>query len=291
MSMNGERALQLERARREALRLEQVRSECRALLAVCTGTISGVRDVAVQQYAAAELREQVGALRKVESRVQEAPDAALEQLQTLQQRLTSTLAAAQARSRAWSEAQVQAQARLEALAGRIEAVTTSQKQQTGPGLEEARRLAQDARTHAGRGAEAEAQRCLEQAEQALDSARAAVLEEKVRKEVVRGLLATLRDMGFVIVGPSLSADIVILEGRLPSGRRARFEVKTDGQLSFDLDGYEGRTCAQDMEKVETAMRDRFGVTMGPPQVVWKNPDRLSQGALELPGGNRTRGGR
>ncbi|MBZ4402221.1 hypothetical protein [Myxococcus sp. AS-1-15] len=290
MSMKGERELQLERARREALRLEQVRGESRALLAVCNETIAGVRDAAVQQYAAAELRELVSALNEAGARVQEAPDAALERIQGLQQRLTSALAAAQARSRAWSEAQVQAQARLEALAGRIEAVTAAQKHQTGPELEEARRRVQDARTHAGRGAEAEARQCLEQAEQALDSARAASLEEKVRKEVVRGLLTTLKEMGFVIVGPTLSADIVILEGRLPSGRRARFEVKVDGQMSFDLDGYEGRTCAQEMEKVETAMHDRFGVTLGPPQVVWKNPDRLSQGALELPGGNRSRGG-
>jgi len=291
MSIKGERALQLERARREALRLEQVRSESRALIAVCQETIAGVRDAAVQQYAAAELRELVGAFRGAEARVQEAPDAALEQIQGLQQRLTSALAAAQARSRARSEAQIEAQARLETLAGRIEAVSSAQKNQTGPEMEEARRLVQDARTLAGRGADAEARQHLEQAERALGSARAASLDEKVRKEVVRGLLSTLKDMGFVIIGPSLSADVVILEGRLPSGRRAHFEVKVDGQMSFDLDGYEGRTCAQDMEKVETAMRDRFGVTMGPPQVVWKNPDRLSQGALELPGGNRSRGGR
>jgi hypothetical protein len=291
MSIKGERELQLERARREALRLEQVRSEGRALLTVCQETIAGIRDPVVQQYAAAGLRELVDGLREAGARVQQAPEAALEQIQALQQRLTSTLAAAQARSRAWSDTQTQAQAWLEALAGRIEAVTASQSNQTGAELERARHLTQDARAHAGRGAEAEARQCLEQAERALDSARAVGLEEKVRKELVRGLLATLKELGFVIVGPNLSADIVILEGRLPSGRRARFEVKVDGQMSFDLDGYEGRTCAQDMEKVETAMRDRFGVTMGPPQVVWKNPDRLSQGALELPGGTRSRSDR
>ena len=55
MSMTGERELRLERARQEALRLEQVRSECGALLKVCEETISGVRDAAVQQYAAAGL--------------------------------------------------------------------------------------------------------------------------------------------------------------------------------------------------------------------------------------------
>jgi hypothetical protein len=245
----------------------------------------------VQQYAAAELRVLTGSLREAAGRVNEAPDASHERLQGLQQQLTSAIAGAQARSRAWSEAQVQTQARLEAVAGRIEAVAATQQQRTGSEVEEARRLLRDARTHAERGAEPESRQCLEQAERALDSARTASLDEKVRKEVVRSLLGTLKDLGFVVAGPQLSADIVVLEGRLPSGRRARFEVKLDGQLRFDLDGYEGRTCAEDMEKVETAMRDRFGVTMGPPQVVWKNPDRLSQGALDVPGGSRSRSGR
>jgi len=291
MSMKGERQLQLERARREALRLEQVRGECRALVAVCESTMSGVRDAAVQQYAAAELRELVGALRDAGTRVQEAPDATLEQLQGLQHRLTTTLVHAEARARSWSEAQTQTRARLQALDGRIEAVSQTQKEGAAAGLAEARRLVEEARTQAERGADDDAQRHLEHAEQALATARTAALDEKVRREVVKGLLGTLKGLGFVTVGPQLSADIVILEGRLPSGRRARFEVKLDGQLAFDLDGYEGRSCAQEMEKVETAMRNRFGVTMGPPQVVWKNPDRLSQGALELPGGGKSRGGR
>lgn len=291
MSMTGERALRLERARLEALRLEQVRREGHALMTVCEATVAGVRDVAVQQFAAAELRELVGLLREAGARVEKEPDAGLKELQGLQLRLSATVTAAQARAWAWSEAQAQAQASLDALAGRIEAVTVAEKNQASPNLKEARRLMELARTHAGGGAQTELRQCLELAERSLESARADSLDEKTRKEVVRGLLATLRDMGFVVVGPTLSEDLVALEGQLPSGRRARFEVKVDGQLRFDLDGYEGRTCAEEMEKVETAMRDRFGVTMGPPQVVWKNPERLSQGALELPGGNRSRGGR
>ena len=291
MSIRGERALRLERERMEALRLEHLRSEGRALLSVCEGRIAGVHEAAAQQYAAAGLGQLVVALRETEGRLREAPEVALEQLRGIQQRLTTVLTEAQARARSWSEAQVRTQARLEVLSSSIDAVAAAPNLGHGQALEKARGLMRDARRDAGRGAEAEALQHLDEAERALDAARSAGLDEKVRKEVVRGLLTTLKDMGFVIVGPRLSEDIVFLEGRLPSGRRARFEVKVDGQLSFDLDGYEGRTCAQEMEKVETAMRDHFGVTMGPPQVVWTNPDQLSQSALDLPGGNRSRGGR
>jgi hypothetical protein len=290
MSMKGARALELERERREALRLEQVRGECRALVAVCEETVAGVRDVAVQQYAAAELGRLTGELRAASGRLQEAPDATLEQLQRLQHALTTALAAAEARARAWTEQQTQARARAHALAGRIEAVVASQKESADLGASEARQWVQRAQEHSSHGAGADALQCLDRAEQALAAARAAGFEERVRRELVRGLLKTLRDMGFSTVGPQLTENLVVLEGRLPSGRQARFEVRLDGRMTFDLDGYEGRACAQDMEKVETAMRDRFGVKMGPPQVEWKNPDRLSQGALNLPGG-QSRGGR
>jgi hypothetical protein len=290
MSMEGERSLELEKARREALRLEQVRGECRALLETCRTRVSEVRDIAVQQYAATGLRELVQELQAVEPRIQQTPDASLDQVQFLQQRLATTLAEAEARARAWTAAQTQVHSRAETLSGRIEAVAATQKERNGHGLDEVRRLVQNARGHAARGAEQEARQCLEHAEQTLSTARASGLEERVRKEVVKGLIKTLKELGFITVGPQLSEDVVYLEGRLPSGRRAHFEVRIDGQLNFDLDGYEGRSCAEDLEKVETAMRDRFGVTMGPPQVIWKNPDRLSQGALQIPGG-RTRNGR
>jgi len=114
------------------------------------------------------------------------------------------------------------------------------------------------------------------------------MDERVRREVVKGLLKTLKGMGFVTVGPQLQEGLVVLEGRLASGRRARFEVKLDGELAFDLDGYEGRACAADMEKVEIAMKDQYGVLLGPPQIVWKNPDRLTKGARDLPTGGATK---
>ena len=284
MSMKGARELELERAHREALRLEQVRGECRALVSVCEAAVAEVRDVAVQQYAAAELGPLVGELRSVNGEVQAAPDATLERLRGIQQRLTTTLATAEARARSWTEGQTQARARAQAVAGRIEAVVASQKESADLGANEARQWVEQAQEHASRGAETDARQCLDRAEQALAAARTAGFEEQVRRELVKGLLKTLKGMGFVTLAPRLAKDLVVLEGHLPSGRRARFEVRLDGRMAFDLDGYEGRACAEDMEKVETAMRDRFGVRMGPPQVVWKNPDRRSQGAVTLPGG-------
>lgn len=135
---------------------------------------------------------------------------------------------------------------------------------------------------------------MKQVNDQLDSSRHAALDESVRKAVVSSLLATLRDQGFQVESPRLFSGSepggqVTLVGQLPSGRRALFNVFLDGRLGFDLDGYEGRACAKDLERVEQTLASRFRIQLGPPQITWKNPDKLSQGARDLPSGTSQRG--
>lgn len=283
MSMDGRRELELEEARREALRLEQVRAECTALIEVCEAQLAAVRDAAVQQLAGRELRESVETLRDLRRQVRDQPDAVRGPLHEVAISMQQAITSAEGRARAWSEAQAAAVA--QARQSRAEAAATHTANASSG---DAVRLAAEAVAAAEQGDMGAAERLTAATRQAAASESAGALDERIRREVVRGLLATLKEMGFVIAGPRLDAGVVVLEGRLASGRRARFEVKLDGQLAFDLDGYEGRSCADDMLKVETTLRDRFGVKLGPPQVVWKNPDRLSQGARDLPDGGQTR---
>lgn len=117
----------------------------------------------------------------------------------------------------------------------------------------------------------------------------ASLDETVRRGVVRGLLSTLKTMGFVVEGPqfrdgSTEGGVVTLVGKMPSGKCARFEVRLDGRMNFDLDGYEGRACAAEIERIGQTLHGRFGVKLGPPQMTWKNPDRIAKGARDLPSG-------
>jgi hypothetical protein len=41
-----------------------------------------------------------------------------------------------------------------------------------------------------------------------------------------------------------------------------------------------------VEQIEQALKEHFGIKLGPPQVTWKNPDRISKGAHNLPTGTR-----
>ena len=288
MSMSGQRRLELERARREALRLQQVRLECEALSRQCDEELRTVRDVAVQQFAASDLREVLPSLTEARDQVSAAPDDALLALHDVQSRIQRAIATAEGQARSWSEEQVTAVAEARAAVAGVRAAAESAQDVDGQ-FDDAVRLAAEAIEHAEAGRQADAQRLTAAAVDAGRASSTTALDERVRREVVRGLLKTLKGMGFQIVGPNIDEGVVVLEGRLASGRRARFEVKVDGQMAFDLDGYEGRSCATDLEKVESVMRDRYGVKLGPPQVVWKNPDRLTRGAKDAPLGGRKKG--
>ena len=286
MSMSGQRLLELERERAEALRLQQVRAEGTEMIEQCEVALRSVRDEAVQQLAAAELGEAAGDLAGTRGGIEEDPDAALPLVREVRLRIERAVAHAEARARQWSEEQSEAMARARAARAHVQAATSA-AEGLGGSAEQAEALAAEAAAHAEAGRIEEARRAAEAASDAARSLVRGAVDERIRREVVRGLLQTMKEMGFVVSGPQINEGIVVLDGRLASGRRARFEVHVSGRMDFDLDGYEGRACADDMQKVEEQMRDRFGVKLGPPQVVWKNPDRLSQGARDLPGGGRT----
>ena len=63
-------------------------------------------------------------------------------------------------------------------------------------------------------------------------------------------------------------------------------------MEFDLDGYIGRECSNDLDAVLEQMKDKYGVNCSPPQHNWKNPDRISKGSKDFPDGgtSNTMGG-
>ena len=105
MSISGERRLELERERMEQVRLAQVGDECRALADACHAELGQVRDIAVQQLAAAELQRVAAGLALVRGEIPASPDAALDRLGQLQTTLHRAIADGEARARTWSKEQ------------------------------------------------------------------------------------------------------------------------------------------------------------------------------------------
>lgn len=294
MSMRGFRPAELAAQERERLRLDQVRRECEALASACEETLAGVRDVAVQQLAAPALRDVRAAIDQARQRAAAQPDQAHTDLRKAQQTLHQTLVEAAAGARAWSAEQKRARADLAAARAATQALQQVAGPASAPVLAEAAAAADAAGRALDAGRIQEARAAVERITAQVDAGRQADLDETIRRTLVRSLFDTLRAQGFETSDPRLLADgtpggKVTLVGQLPSGRSARFDIFLDGRLGFDMDGYEGRACARELEAVEQKLRDRFGIRLGPPQVEWKNPDKISQGARDLPSGGRSGG--
>jgi hypothetical protein len=291
MSSLGFRQAELERQRREELRLEQTRGRARGLVASCRETIRAVTDPAVQQLAAKDLRQTQQTLTEISGQIASAPDAALKTALKTQKYLNKVLAQAESAAQKWSKQQAEARAQLEAIQQSLKAEKESANTAGQEALTQAEQTIAQATSLYRQGRYEQISSLCQQAEQSIRQAGKESFDESVRREVVKGLLGTLMSMGFVIDGPQLNqngdkAGIVTLAGRMPSGKMARFEVTLDGRMQFDFDGYEGRACAKDLEKINTTLQEQFAVKLTGSQVTWKNPDKIAKGARNMPSGTR-----
>lgn len=289
MSLNGWRNVLLSRERLENMRLGRVRRQASAMIEECEKTIAELRDAAIQQAAAPALSKIQGELRQLAPQIEKAPDAALKSVRARQKRLHGSIADAQVAALKWSREQAALSARLQDIRSRAEAERKTSPTSESPSLGSVNLAVKQASAALQSGRLQEAESAAASAEQLLKETDKANFDETVRREVVRGLIATLTGMGFVIDGPRLTeaeknGGVVVLTGRLPSGRMARFNVHVDGRLQFDFDGYEGQSCAKELAQVEKQLQERCDVLLGPTQVTWKNPDRPSKGALNRPHG-------
>ncbi|MCB9851899.1 MAG: hypothetical protein H6819_02290 [Phycisphaerales bacterium] len=291
MSYSGIRAIQLEQERKERIRREQNRARAESLAAACDQTIAAIKDPAIQQLVARDLKKIRSELQAARTRIAGDPDRAVKDVSAIQKRLHRSIATAKTKAGQWRKEQAATQAQLQETESRLAAEREATSEAGRPILAAADDAIRKAQGLRGAGRETEALAACSHAESLIEKARKASLDERIRREVVRGLLTTLTEMGFTIDGPQLTnkdADggIVTLTGKLPSGKLARFEVSLDGKMQFDLDGYEGRSCAKEIERVESQLQERFGIRFGPAQVTWKNPDRISKGSRDLPTGGR-----
>jgi len=291
MSSLGYRQAELERQRQEQLRLEQLRRRANGLAASCRETIRAVNDPAVQQFAAKDLRQIQQTLVQASQQIASAPEQAIKMLERTQNDLNAVLAKAERAAHKWSKQQAEARARLEAIQQNLKAEKESANAAGQEALAQAEQTVAQARALYSQGQYEQIGSLCRQAEQSIQKAGKESFDESVRKEVVKGLLGTLTSMGFVIDGPQLNqeggrAGVVTLSGRMPSGKMARFEVNLDGRMQFDFDGYEGRACAKDLEKINTTLQQQFAVKLTGSQITWKNPDKIAKGARNMPSGTK-----
>jgi hypothetical protein len=290
MSSRGYRNIQLERQRREQLRLERVREKAFSLLDSCNKQIAGIKDLAIQQLAGPGLKDIRQNLRQVSEIITSNPDKALKDIKKAQKQLQALLSKAQQKASNFSKEQSEAKSMLEVAQQSLEAEKQVSNQASKPELEKVQQQVNQAEQLYASGRFKEALTSCRQAQAAVEKAGRKAFDETVRRETVNGLLSTLTGMGFVTENPVLEDDEqqnskVRLAGTLPSGKKAVFLINLDGKMEFDFEGYQGRACAKDMEAIESQLAEQFSVKLGPAQVTWKNPDKIAKGALNRPSSN------
>ncbi|MCP4451775.1 MAG: hypothetical protein GY809_09965, partial [Planctomycetes bacterium] len=261
---------ELRRQAKEQLRQEQRRKQCHALVSTCKETIRGVTDTAIQQLASKDLIRFSDELRQASRQIDAEPDRAHKSIKATQKQLNRTLAQAEANAKQWSDKQAQARAQLRAMEQDFGAEKQVANEAGHKVLAELNNKITQAKTLYQEGHYKESKKLCKISRTVLKEASQATLDETIRRKVVGGLLSTLMSMGFVTEAPQLHGDEpdtnrVRLTGRMPSGRTATFEVKLDGQMSFDLDGYQGKACAKDMDQISSILQRQLDLKMGPAQ--------------------------
>ncbi len=117
-----------------------------------------------------------------------------------------------------------------------------------------------------------------------------IADETVRREVVRAIYQSLRKTGFIVEAPQLTGETVLLRARKPAGQQAEFGIKTDGEMLFKFDHYEGQKCRKDIDEVTSLLEECYGIKLDNKKVLWSNPDRIAKGARDNPAGGGTQAG-
>lgn len=111
-----------------------------------------------------------------------------------------------------------------------------------------------------------------------------IVDETVRREVVKAIYLSLKKTGFIVNAPQMSGEVVLLKAQKPAGQQAEFTVKIDGGLTFKFDNYEGQKCKKDIDDVTSLLAECYGVKLSNRKVQWSNPDRIQKGSKENPSG-------
>jgi len=277
--------------RAEQIRFDNLKKQAGASLNDTDALLKNIHDPAMQQLLGLEIRKLQPQIRKISELIKTNPKKATAQSKALQKQFSKLLDQTQRQLEKQAAEKAQANAELEAVKQQLEAASEDANDIIRGTLQQVQTVIETAQERYQNKQYTALSESCRQAEAMLETASRKDFDETVRKEVVNGLLTTLGKMGFVVQSPYLDGDeqasrTVRLLGKLPSGKKAAFNVHLDGRMDFDFDGYEGRACAKELEKIDEMLNQQFAIELGENKLTWKNPDKIAKGAMQLPDSNR-----
>jgi len=281
MSGHGEMWVQLQEARKQEMIREQKREECRMFQETIEGSLNEIDDAQIldlMKDASSSIHLKMQAL---DGQVQDTPDTVLKGLKSLQQDVQKALNDARIKAEGISREQ----AELQSLVNTIKREGEMLKQMIKPDAGKTKTITKLVSDVHDCSTFNDAKGKAQKARGEFSKFKEMYLKELERKKIVSLLIASLKQAGFVSSKPVLNESNVILKGKLPSGKIIEFSINSDAKINFNLDGYEGETCQDQLKDLMEKLGDS-GVKSEIKQFSWHNPDRLKKGAKELPIGGQ-----
>lgn len=117
---------------------------------------------------------------------------------------------------------------------------------------------------------------IEQIESVAQNMDQMMIDENIRKEMVKAVYESLQHAGFTVLKPKINKsndeNVVVIQASRPSGNKAQFSIELDGKVHYKFDNYRGQTCQEDMKKVLPRLSEIYGVDLSEERVLWSNPD-------------------
>lgn len=102
----------------------------------------------------------------------------------------------------------------------------------------------------------------------------AVVDESVRREMVKAIYKWFNDHDFTVGKPRMIEGTVVLTAQRPSGNKAQFKLGLDNKMFYRLDGYEGQSCLKDITSAKANWESVYGFEFKDEIIKRQNPDRI-----------------
>lgn len=281
MSMSGKMRAKLEAERRERIRLDQVRNTCTSIQSALTDQIASISGE-ISQSIRQELSSLVTEISNLSNKIQNEPDKTLIEIQNYQKHVITVITQGLSKKMEWDNYQVEleelkikAQIEIDSLNNlglKLATVKYAQLNEKFSNL------------HGGNTTKEILDQIIEEVEQT----RVEIEEEEVRRETVKNIIEMFRDLGFKSSKPKIKENVVTLVGTLPSGKKAYFNVDVEGTIDFDFEGYNGRTCKDQLDSIQNELKSKYNMESEVEQFEWHNPDLLDKGSKDFPIGGQKR---
>ncbi len=283
MSMNGRLRAEMIARQKEELRKQRVKEQCNQMISNMEAKLNMyMNNVHYSDFFESDSSAIRSQINKAKELIQSDPDTALSSLNEVSGNLNRSISTVVSTEKKWSEERRTSYQKIEQTIDLLNSsiIRSSQySEKRNVLLSKLETLKNTATSSDNIG------KTLESVHSEIESLIKMDEQEEIRKETVRKIVSILKEQGFSISKPILKEQAVHVTGKLPSGKKVLFQIHLQGAIDFDLDGYSGQTCKNEIDGVIEKLNEGDEIESSIEQFAWHNPDKIKKGSKEFPYGS------